>query len=71
MLSMYTGGSQRTFEVQMRVLLLTVRYDMGVLTAKQLYCIYKYDFKHLDEDWNIIHSNLFLDSDSYLIFRTK
>ena len=57
MLSMYTGGSQRTFEIQMRVPLLTVPYDMGVLTAKQLYCIYKYGFKHLDEDWNIIHSN--------------
>ena len=71
MLSMYTGGSQRTFEIQMRVPLLTVPYDKRVLTAKQLYCVYKYDFKHLDEDWNIIHSNLFLDSDSYLIFRTK
>ena len=57
MLSMYTGGSQRTFKIQVRVPLLTVSDDMGVFTAKQLYCIYKYDFKHLDENWNIIHSN--------------
>ena len=56
-LSMYTGGSQRTFEIQMRVPPLTVPYDMGVLTAKQLYSMYKYDFKHLDEDLSIIHSN--------------
>ena len=60
MLSIYTGGSQKTFKIQMRVPLLTVPYDMGVLTAKQLYCMTKYDFKHLDEDWNIIHSNCFL-----------
>ena len=57
MLFIYTGGSQTTLEIRMRVLLLTVPYDMGVLTAKQLYCMYKYDFTHLDEDWNIIHSN--------------
>ena len=57
MLSMNTGGSQRTFKIQMRVRLLTVPYDMGVLTTTQLYCIYKYDFKYLDEDWNIIYSN--------------
>ena len=57
MLSMYTGGSQRTFEVLMRVPLLIVPYDMGVLTPKQLYCMYKYDFKHLDEDLSIIHLN--------------
>ena len=48
MLSMYTEGSQRTFKIQMRVPLLIVSDDTGVFTAKQLYCIYKYDFKHLE-----------------------
>ena len=71
MLSMYTGGSQRTFEIQMRVPLLTVPYDMGVLTAKQLYCIYKYDFKHLDENWNIIHSNWFLEQNKHWKAKAK
>ena len=57
MLSMYTRGSQRIFEIGKIVPLLTVPCDMGVLIEKQLYCMYKYDFTHLDEDWNIIHSN--------------
>ena len=71
MLSMYTGGSQRTFEIQMRVPPLTVPDDMGVLTSKQLYCIYKYDFKHLDEDWNIIHSNWFLEQNKHWKAKAK
>ena len=62
---MYTRRSQRTFETRMRVRLLTVPYDMRVLTAKQLYCMTKYDFKHLDEDWNIIHSNWFLEQNKH------
>ena len=56
-LSIYTTGTQRTFEIGTGVPLLTGPYDMGVLIAKQQYCMYKYDFQHLDEDWYIIHSN--------------
>ena len=63
--------SQRTFEIQMRIPLLTVTYDMGVLTAKQLYCMTKYDFKHLDEDWNIIHSNWFLEQNKHWKAKAK
>ena len=68
---MYTGGSQRTFKIQVRVPLLTVSDDMGVFTAKQLYCIYKYDFKHLDENWNIIHSNWFLEQNKHWKAKAK
>ena len=44
---------------------------MGVLTTTQLYCIYKYDFKYLDEDWNIIYSNWFLEPNKHWKAKAK